>query len=237
MKNFPFVAPVLLLAACATSGLDETIEALYDGPTLTVCKYSTANEDGIATVEYQPDDGSLTPVRVYWEASISDEKEGSTTLRAYWQSGNYRPTFSEQAQFNLVARPRKNGPNLARLELHPWAYSYVDWGMRYGANSERNDANEYFASARWATVLDLEAGAENEIMQIWVQKIVPDTANNNYAGYAVMRLELPPRTFRRADILVSETIEKGNALMQAGEAECSEKPNPPLIVAAKMSVP
>jgi hypothetical protein len=236
MKKFPYVAPVLLLAACATSGLDETIETYYDGPTQTVCKYSTTNEDGIATVEYQPDDGSLTPIRVYWEASISDEKEGSTTLRAYWQSGTYSPTFSEQAQFHLIARPRKKGPDLVRLEFHPWAYSYVDWGMRYGEISERNDENEYFASARWATVLDLEAGAENEILQIWVQKIVPDTVNNNYAGYAIMRLELPPSTFRRADILISETIDKGNTLMQAGEVDCSQEPDPPIIVATKMNV-
>lgn len=226
MRHIPKVW--LKLATLAPALASVSVQAEDDPvPMQTECVHVMQNAAGTAKATYFPDGGHLKPFYVQWEHQLSN-KQGTVVLRGWWQSGNYLQSFSEQAQFNVIATPKKRGPKLARVEIHPWAYRYNHWGMTFGATSTRSENNAYYASGFWPILRDLEGRADKLLVR--VQKITSDTANNNHVSNSVLSLELPEGLFGRADQLVAKTVISGNEAMAEGSADCKQVPNPPIIV-------
>lgn len=218
----------LKLAALVPVLVSVSVQAEDDPvPMHRQCVHIMQNAAGTAKATYFPDGGYLKPFYVQWEHRLSN-KQGTVALRGWWQSGNYLQSFSEQAQFNVIATPKKRGPKLARVEIHPWAFRYNHWGMTFGATSGRTDNNAYYASGFWPILTDMEGRADKLFVR--VQKITSDTANSNHVSNSVMSLELPDGLFKRANQLVSQTVEAGNKAMAEDAANCKQVPNPPIIV-------
>ncbi|NMW31643.1 hypothetical protein HKD42_06180 [Altererythrobacter sp. RZ02] len=196
-------------------------------PTMTACEYEVQSAAGTAKITYWPDEGHKKPIYVAWEHRLTND-QGTVVLRGWWQSGNYLQSFSEQAQFNIFITPKKRGPKLARVEIHPWAYRYNHWGMTFGATSQRSDNNTYYASGFWPILRDLEGRADKLLVR--VQKITSDTANNNHISNSVISLDVPEGLFQRADQLVVQAVDEGNAAMADGTIDCKQVPSPPIIV-------
>lgn len=195
--------------------------------TIVECTFAAANEDSHVLLTYHPEETS-EPVSTRWEFQTTIEGHGALVLHAGWHLPGYNESFQSHAQFSAKLTPFTTGPKLARIEIHPWAFRYNHWGMRFGAISERVGDNDYSATGHWPTLVSLEGQADK--LFIRVQSISNDPANANSELRAIMSAELPVGLFSRANRLAADATAEGNALLAAGMLDCIDKPNPPIVV-------
>lgn len=216
---------VATLASHASAQAQSADEAKIE--TIVECTFAAANEDSHILLTYHPEETS-EPVSTRWEFPTTIEGHGALVLRAGWHLPGYNESFQSHAQFSANLTPFTTGPKLARIEIHPWAFRYNHWGMRFGAISERVGDNSYSATGHWPTLVSLEEQADK--LFIRVQSISNDPANANSASSAIMSAELPTGLFSRANQLAADAKVEGNALLEAGMLDCVDKPNPPILV-------
>ena len=189
-----------------------------------VCEFTSTYEKGQFQLTYHPDEDMTGPVRANWIKTISDPEQGTMTLSAHWRYFQGQAEYDDSAQFYVQMTPKEKGPKLVRVEFDPWAYSRTIGAMRYGSLSRRGDLDNYGGSAHWKTVLDLEAGAEDNRLFLRVQDVSKDTVNQNWAGNTAMSIGLPANYFSDIESLLEKTIAKGNTAVMAEHSDCHDQP-------------